>query len=467
MFDIEVQEEKRKKKQELQEKYLNLNKQRQKKTTDATKQTDWKQKYEEEKKKRKALQKEVQKQKKNEQKKTQQSQEAKRDYQLQKHTSQQWQKKYHQEKQEKNNLKHQLEQVEKEKWKLQKSYNALHIRCEILEANQKQSITETLKKQNTYYRIINEDLKKQNRNLQQRLKINNTIKKQEEQDRFKQEIVSLREHNRSLNEKIKSYQDVHQPENLLEVLKDLITIDNINIFYDKDKNRLQKLTEKATRLKLEKTMQKFKKPKRFQIQDIKEEETMMGFISKKESTWYFFDTTSQEDGTYEFYEVIGNTSNHKLKEELPVKCYLRDDGTVTIMEVYPNHELPEKMERTLKPKEKEEKKEKKEYPYFGDGKVLIIGSRNLAEYKQRLSKHGWKVEVHNPFEENYHRIEGKVQQADVVIICTKHISHATMDHIDKKQPKIELIERDNEEWLVARVRFAMNRLQNSTIAETI
>ena len=56
-------------------------------------------------------------------------------------------------------------------------------------------------------------------------------------------------------------------------------------------------------------------------------------------------------------------------------------------------------------------------------------------------------------------MDGKYQKADLGIVCTSHISHSVYDHIEKKNPKVELIERDNEEWITARVNFNMMKLK--------
>lgn len=185
----------------------------------------------------------------------------------------------------------------------------------------------------------------------------------------------------------------------------------------------------------------------------KPEEFKLGYISKKGSVWYFFEINAEED-TYPIYEVVGNTSNSKFQQELPVKCFIKEKGKVVVVDVYTQHELPEKMEKPTKPKEK---KEKKHYLYFGEAKVLIVGSRNLADYQQRLIKHGLEVDTHNPFEESYTRLEGKCKRADIVLVCTSHISHSVMDHIDKKQEKVLLVERDNEDWLSTLVHFTMKQ----------
>ena len=102
-----------------------------------------------------------------------------------------------------------------------------------------------------------------------------------------------------------------------------------------------------------------------------------------------------------------------------------------------------------------------DYPFFGTYHILIVGSRNQTNYTERLKKHGLIVQWHNPFEEGYKRLNGKYQKADAVIVCTRHIPHSVLDHIDKKSEKVELLERDNEEILASRVPYLLEQLKKT------
>jgi hypothetical protein len=87
--------------------------------------------------------------------------------------------------------------------------------------------------------------------------------------------------------------------------------------------------------------------------------------------------------------------------------------------------------------------------------VLIIGSRFKDKYKNMLLSYGLNVLWHDTFEENESRIMDKANKADVVIICTSHIKHAVMAIIDKDNPKFQLIEKDTSESILARIRFGL------------
>lgn len=87
--------------------------------------------------------------------------------------------------------------------------------------------------------------------------------------------------------------------------------------------------------------------------------------------------------------------------------------------------------------------------------VLIIGSRFKDKYKNMLLYYGMNVLWHDTFEENESRIMDKANKSDVVIICTSHIKHAVMAIIDKDDPKFQLIEKDTSESILARIRFGL------------
>lgn len=470
-FDIDKDrvEEKKKKKQTLQAQFLENIKKNKERNQSREKEEiiDWQVKYEEEKKMRKELQKKLKKQEKEKSAKTAKQQTLQQLLFKEKGKFSSVSKQLKEREQLTKMMKNEIKRFEDDHRYFINRQKELEQQVHKLTQEQKKQSFDKLANQNQQLRVQLEEMRQKMKKIQMKIALMNSIKRGEEQEQYKQEIRNLRERNKGLNEKIKSYQDVHQPDNLLTVLKDMITPENIAFFYQNKQNRLGKLSERIEELKREQERKKNNPPKAWLKlrETVKEEDLKMGYITKHDSTWYFFDIGSYEDENYETYEVIGNTSNQKFKQDLPVKCILREDGTASVTEVYENHEIPEKITKAFKPKEKGEKKEKTYYEHFGKSKILIIGSRNLAEYEQRLEKHGLIVEVHNPFEENYHRLEGKFNSADVVVVCTSHISHAVMNHIDKKHPKVEMIERDNEEWIAVRVKFAMQKLGILTAQE--
>ncbi|PGK51322.1 hypothetical protein CN918_26390 [Priestia megaterium] len=459
MLDKDVMEERKKKKEELQKSYLEaLAKRKKQKTKKQV--VNWETRYEEEKKKRK-----------NEQKKLQQAE--------RKHSEVARLKRQHQEKIQEERRKQQalttaVKRKEEEVKQLKKaiiqlerehSKGILLIKEQMKEKQfqEQQQLTDTLRTSQTARAALQQkyvQMEQELRQYRQKATINKTIEKVEKQTVYQQEIRTLRYLNQELQRKLQSYENLHKPAELLTALRHGITAENISAFYTDNKNQLTELAKKVERLQLEKQYKKIqqKADRRQKWQEPNESQVKLGYMSKHKSTWYFFDTSTASDTLHEIYEVRGNATNSKFQNELPVKCIVPDGKYAVVTEVFEEHNLPEKPVRIYKSKEQGEIKDKKVYPYFGDARILIIGSRNLSIYQQRLIQHGLEVDTHNPFEESYPRLDGKYQRADIVIVCTSHISHSVYNHVDKNHPKVELIERDNEEWITARVRFTMMKL---------
>jgi len=75
----------------------------------------------------------------------------------------------------------------------------------------------------------------------------------------------------------------------------------------------------------------------------------------------------------------------------------------------------------------------------------------------RLRKHGLEVLWFNPFEENVSKLESMIGHSDIVIICRRHTKHYVNELIKvsfKNDDKFQFIEKDNEDSIVGRVRFA-------------
>ncbi|MET3209702.1 UNVERIFIED_CONTAM: hypothetical protein ABIC26_002649 [Paenibacillus sp. PvR008] len=174
-----------------------------------------------------------------------------------------------------------------------------------------------------------------------------------------------------------------------------------------------------------------------------------GFIVKEEDQWYFYDLNNKV--------YLITSSKTKLIPDLPASAAIYEDGTAYVFYVY--YDSFEKNNETITIEKKDSSTNKKEYLKFGKGlNILVVGSRNISEYSHRLSSHGFNVETHNPFEESYHIVEGKVRRSDIVIVCTSHVDHAIMDFIDRDDQKVELIEKDSAEKLSIRARYAAIKL---------
>ncbi|QNR65427.1 hypothetical protein IAQ67_16160 [Paenibacillus peoriae] len=177
-----------------------------------------------------------------------------------------------------------------------------------------------------------------------------------------------------------------------------------------------------------------------------------GFIVKEEDQWYFYDLNNNV--------YLVTSSKTKLIPDLPASAAIYEDGTAYVFYVYyDSYEENDNNTDNKNHEKKDDAIEKKEGLKFGeDLNILVVGSRNISEYSHRLESHGFNVETHNPFEESYHLIEGKVRRSDIVIVCTSHIDHSIMDFIDKDDQKVELIEKDSSKKILVRARYAAIKL---------
>lgn len=92
-------------------------------------------------------------------------------------------------------------------------------------------------------------------------------------------------------------------------------------------------------------------------------------------------------------------------------------------------------------------------------KILIIGSRNKIQYLRILKEHGAEASWFNPFNESIQRLTDKCNNADVVLICTRHVNHKVMNgYIDVNNIKYQLIKKDNNNTILSRARFALINL---------
>jgi hypothetical protein len=96
--------------------------------------------------------------------------------------------------------------------------------------------------------------------------------------------------------------------------------------------------------------------------------------------------------------------------------------------------------------------------YLNGVKTLIVTGRLNRNYRKRLSLYGVEVETHNPFEESYEVLSGKMQRADIIIVITTFVSHSVLNHIDINSDRVELMERDSIHAILSRIRYLTIKL---------
>lgn len=342
-----------------------------------------------------------------------------------------------------------------------------------------------------------EKLKTKNKKLlQEKIKLLDTNKAQKEEiiglknERKKSSAIKQIEVNRgviqhlnrsrekvaSLESKLQKYEEKIDIPFILEILEEtIITEENVHIFFSGKKNRLIKVMNKikstvedikrkerqATRAKKRKN-----KPAKVSSTQVAPNDKY-GYVIFENEKWYFIDLFDPhfQNKKYEVGEVKNNL---QLYPDLPVRARIINNFATVIIQFESREILKlnfskeeKKIEnRKTRTKSSNKNKRNRDNLYIGSHQVLIIGSRSLSDYKMELERHGVKVELHNPFEESYSRIKEKVRRANVVLVCTSHVSHATLDHLDKNNPKIQFIEIDNSLTLLARTRVTLLQINN-------
>lgn len=169
----------------------------------------------------------------------------------------------------------------------------------------------------------------------------------------------------------------------------------------------------------------------------------MGYISKKDSIWWFYDLSDNEFRlSDELFDVESNT---------PAKVRI-DGAYATLISTYKYNKIARPISINRR-KKIEVEKNKIGFMQLEPCNVLLVGSRNMANYISRLKMHGIDAMWHNPFEESERRLASKYKSADLVLVFEQHISHGVWDIVDKKDPKVQSLKKDNANIIVSRVLF--------------
>ncbi|MCJ7842906.1 hypothetical protein MUB24_18890 [Lederbergia sp. NSJ-179] len=242
----------------------------------------------------------------------------------------------------------------------------------------------------------------------------------------------------------------HLPD-LLTLLEGFISTENLQHFY-RGRNNVFYLYMRRVNL-LNYHLRKREYLYKIQNKHTRHTAERLGYLNQENNEWIFVDIT--ENDCTQIYPVKENLSKHELKVDTPVKATVQE-GKASITVCYPVSsnkpiDKPEKQVSKSKPS--------KEYAYFGPFKVLIIGSRFLSEYKKRLEQHGCLVETHNPYEESYEILKGKISRSEITLICERHVPHGIWDHVEKKQPFVNVLKKDSKDLISTNTYLTLQRCE--------
>ncbi|WP_071616903.1 hypothetical protein [Rossellomorea aquimaris] len=235
----------------------------------------------------------------------------------------------------------------------------------------------------------------------------------------------------------------HLPD-LLKLVESFITLDNIRYFYRGRHNVFYIFMRRVGLLS-------------FQIRKHTQEmESMhpgrkerLGHLVDKGDQWVFVDSDSNE-----YLLKYPLASDMLTMNERPVKAIL-EEGEAILTEHF-NWVSSIRAEEGQPTKGRNAVKQRK-YANFGNYNVLIIGSRFLSDYKHRLEMHGCNAVVHNPYEESYEMIAGKLSRADVILVCERHVPHNIWGHVDRSEQNVGVLKNDSKDLIATYAYMVLER----------
>jgi len=177
-----------------------------------------------------------------------------------------------------------------------------------------------------------------------------------------------------------------------------------------------------------------------------------GWLRLINNRWFFIGTN------YKTYPII-NTIPY-MKNGIPAKAIV-EFGLAKLVKAFQyysfNYDMYEENSLFIN-KYKRKNNNADEYVNFGNFTVLIVGSQYKNQYMGRLKKHGLNVLWFDSFDlDDVNKLEIMIKHSDIVIICRRHTRHYVNKLVNmsfKDNDKFQFIEKDNEDSIVGRVRFA-------------
>lgn len=298
-----------------------------------------------------------------------------------------------------------------------------------------------LRKINCQYLSLNNNLQRIAENNKQQITLLKSYNHDKEMNQLKTQNLKLSEQLRDLRLKYTPQKNINKQSNNVAIrIRDVKILSKIHLKTFKQNNIISKIKNKQ-----------------------KQDNAIFGYVIYNEKQKYYLHAM---DGKQ--YKIITLLDESSI--DMPVKARIENEQAQIIKIYFPeideghisqnmfvgsytiqnaqNREKISKLDIIDKEKIKAELQEIT---------VLIIGSKHKDKYKNMLLQYGMNVLWHDSFEENENRILDKVNKADIVIICTSHIKHAVMNILneEKNNPKIQLIEKDTSDAILARIRFGL------------
>ncbi|WP_164667436.1 hypothetical protein [Virgibacillus doumboii] len=238
---------------------------------------------------------------------------------------------------------------------------------------------------------------------------------------------------------------------LLNLIEDSITTSNLPHFYRGPHNLFYLLMRRVNLL----AYQTKKRTRPYHLQNTHNTNKInrLGYLIYVNDSWKFVDLS--ESDRQQVYPVIENLSDSELSINTPARAIFRQEG-VNILHLF---SLRPPRTPQAKQKHTRTKSPKKQYNFFGKFNILVLGSRFMNDYKYRLEKHGFIVELHNPYEESYELLKGKINRAEIILVCERHVPHSIWDYIDKTQPYVSVLKQDSKDLISTHAYLTLQRCE--------
>ena len=307
-------------------------------------------------------------------------------------------------------------------------------------------------------------LKQSNRTLRKQLENHDLLTSQkygnveQEVENLQKEVQIYRKREKEIHQNpmyLMSYMKQHMTDeylpDLIGIVESFITKDNLHYFYRGQHNLFYLLMRRVNLLSYHSKNRK--KPYSMKKTKNANDKERLGYLIYENDTWMFVDTTQSDHS--EIYQVIENRNEEVLTVDRPVRAILQDEG----VDVDKYLTLESSASAHTVEKQKGGKAQTRAYMQFGNFKILVIGSRFMSDYKHRLEKHGCTATLHNPYEESFEVLKGKISKSEIILVCERHIPHSVWDHVDKKQPFVSALKQDSKDLIATFAYLTLKRCE--------
>ena len=367
--------------------------------------------------------------------------------------------------------------LKKENEKIKKARFAYIKSCK-----EKDSEIDTYKKQLAMKIKEIQSLKKENQNLKNEVKlltnldINQELKAlKNENNKLKQHIACLSGNLKSANKQVQNYQQMRSGEvesSVVRKYKHKLNekeneIENLKSKYIASTATINMLNGKMLKKKKEYLYKKSEQYKEDKIKTNNSNDNsiddiiLFGFVSLNKEMELIFIDINNKRYHIEHQCNLGDKSKYVGMPARVIKC---ENNNVKLDYVYYNLSKGAKIKAVNKEKSFKLRKKKSEISVleneFNGKSILIMCSKNKDKYLSAFKNSGAKILWYDSFSDNESRIEDYTSSSDIVIVCTSHISHGAIYKLQslkdyKDNNKYQLIENDNVNNIISRVRYAI------------